>query len=91
MQSMRVFHHNFQSAGTKSIALNAKPHSILIKNLTSNDILFSWGTSISETEYVIIPSLIAELVEYDPIPHEDLDITIQATGTGIIEVRIIDD
>ena len=91
MQPMRVFHHDFLSPGTTTIHLNAKPHRILIKNMTSSTLTFSWGAEISDTSYVIIPSNIAELVEYDLIPHEDLDITIQAIGTGIVEARIIDD
>lgn len=91
MQAMRVFHHDFQSAGTATIPLNAKPHRVLIKNMTSENVRFSWGNEISQTEYVIIPTYIAELVEYDLIPHEDLYITIQATGTGVVEARIIDD
>lgn len=91
MQPMRVFHHTFSESGTKTISLNSKPHRILVKNLTSADIIFSWGTEISETSYVIIPSYIAELLEYDLIPHEDLIMTIQALGTGVIEARIIDD
>lgn len=91
MQPMRVFHHDFLSSGTTTIHLNAKPHRILIKNMTSSSLIFSWGAEISDTSYVIIPSYIAELVEYDLIPHEDLDITIQAIGTGIVEARIIDD
>lgn len=91
MQSMRVFHHTFDSAGTITIPLNAKPHTVLIKNMTLNNITFSWGESINETEYAIIPSYIAELMEYDPIPHEDLYITIQAAGSGVVEARIIDD
>lgn len=91
MKSMRVYHHNFESAGTKTIFLAEKPHSLLVKNMTSDIIKFSWGKEIDTTAYSELPTLTAELFEYDAIPSEDLYITVQATGTGKIEARIIDD
>lgn len=88
---MRVYHHNFESAGTKTIFLRERPHSILIKNMTDDTIIFSWGQQIDQTAYSEILTGTAELFEYDLPAKDDLYITVQAHGTGKVEARIIDD
>lgn len=91
MRSMRVFHHTFAGAGTKTFNLNAAPHSVLVKNMSDNAIKFSWGQDIDNNDYSDLPGNLAELFEYDPPRSEDLYVTIEATGAGKIEIRIIDD
>ena len=91
MKTMRVYHHNFESAGTKTIFLRERPHSIFIKNMTDDIIVFSWGPQIDQTAYSEMLPKTAELFEYDLPPKDDLYITIEAQGIGKIEARIIDD
>ena len=90
-RSMRVFHHTFESSGTITFFLDASPHTVLLKNLGDNTIFFSWGKTISQTDYSELPGNSAELYEYDLPRREPLFTTIEATGATHVELRIIDD
>lgn len=91
MRSMRVFHHTFTEAGTKTFNLNAAPHTVLVKNLGNNTIIFSWGQEIDNDAYSELPGNSAEQYEYDLPRRDPLFTTINATGATHVELRIIDD
>lgn len=86
-----VFHTTFESAGTQTVNLQRDPHTVLIKNMTDDKILVSWGAQIDPIEYIIIPTQTAELLEYSERAYGDLVLTIQAFDAGIVETRVIDD
>lgn len=93
--SIRAWHLNFTgvSNDSKTINYNCKPYKVLVKNLTDDDILYSWGPEILNPEYSKIPSNFAELIEFD-LPRTLIDptqATVQTSGTGYVEIRIIDD
>lgn len=90
MSTMNAYHHNFSSAGTYTIELHEKPRTILVKNMTNNKIKLSWGDSINNNDYVEMLKETAELVPYFEMSENDLNLTIQATGTGDVEVRIVE-
>lgn len=86
-----VYHLTFNSSGIQTINFNRDLHSMLVKNLTDDKILFSWGNQIDPLEYVIIPPDMGELIEYCEITHGNINATVQALGTGTVEFRVIDD
>lgn len=90
MNSMGVYHHNFAASGTYTIELHERPRTIFVKNMTNNTIKLSWGNSISDTDYTQMLKETAELVPYFGTSGNDLNLTIQATGTGDVEIRVVE-
>lgn len=90
MNTTGSYHHNFDSAGTHTIELHERPKTIWIKNMTNNKIKASWGNAINNSDYIEMLKETAEPMEYFATSSEDLNITIQATGTGNVEVRVLD-
>jgi len=93
--SIRAWHLNFTgvSNDSKTIHYNCKPYKVLVKNLTDDDIFYSWGPEILTSEYVKIPSDCAELIEFD-LPRTLIDFTqgtVKTSGSGYVEIRVIDD
>ena len=90
MNKTGAYHYSFESAGTHTIELHEKPTIILVKNMTNNTIKVSWGDSIDDNDYVEMLKETAEQIPCFAISASDLNVTIQAVGTGNVEVRILD-
>jgi hypothetical protein len=90
MNKTGAYHYTFESAGTHTIELHEKPTIILVKNMTDDTIKVSWGDSIDDNDYVEMLKETAEQIPYFAISSADLSVTIQAVGTGNVEVRILD-
>lgn len=93
--SIRAWHLTFTGVANTSqtVQYNCKPYKVLVKNLTDEEIIYSWGPEILTPEYVKIPAGYAELVEFD-LPRTLLDPTqgtVKSSGTGYVEIRVIDD
>ena len=93
MRKLETYHHTFSEAGTHTFELAVKPYELLVKNLTSSNISVSYGTAI-DTEndsYMYMPKNTAEPIG---APFGDMDlpikVTVQAEGTGMVELRIIE-
>lgn len=90
MNKTGAYHYTFESAGTHTIELHEKPSIVLVKNMTDDVINVSWGESIDDTDYVEMLKETAEQIPYLGISSGDLSVTIQAAGTGNVEVRILE-
>lgn len=90
MNKTGAYHYTFNSAGSHTIELHEKPTIILVKNMTDDTIKVSWGDSIDDNDYVEMLKETAEQIPYFAISAGDLSVTIQAAGTGNVEVRILD-
>lgn len=93
--SIRAWHLTFSGVENTSqtVQYNCRPYKVLVKNLTDSEVLYSWGPEILNPEYVKIPSYCAELIEFD-LPRTLIDFTqgtVKSSGTGYVEVRVIDD
>lgn len=93
--SIRAWHLTFTGVAnaTQTVQYNCKPYKVLVKNLTDEEIIYSWGPEILTPEYVKIPAGYGELVEFD-LPRTLLDptqATVKSGGTGYVEIRVIDD
>lgn len=93
MRKLETYHYNFESAGTHTFELKANPiYSILVKNLTTDKILMSYGTEIDTTNdsYSEILKNTAELFGYESSDDETtVKVTVQAAGTGLVELRVV--
>lgn len=90
MKKTGAFHYTFNSAGTGTIDLNERPETVIVKNMTDDIIKLSWGNSIDDNDYIQMLKETAELIPYFDTTPGNLSITIQAAGTGNVEVRILD-
>lgn len=90
MNKTGAYHYTFESAGTSTIELHERPTIILVKNMTDDKIKVSWGNAIDDNDYVQMLKETAEQVPYFSTGAGDLSVTIQAAGTGDVEVRILD-
>lgn len=93
--SIRAWHLTFSGVENtgQTVQYNCRPYKVLVKNLTDSEVLYSWGPEILNPEYVKIPSYCAELIEFD-LPRTLIDFTqgtVKSSGTGYVEVRVIDD
>lgn len=93
--SIRAWHLTFAGVAntTQTIQYNCRPYKVLVKNMTDSVIIYSWGPEILNPEYVEIPANCAELVEFD-LPRTLIDFTqatVKSSGTGYVEIRVIDD
>lgn len=93
--SIRAWHLTFAGVSdtTLTVQYNCKPYKVLVKNLTDEEIIYSWGPEILTSEYVKIPSYCAELIEFD-LPRTLIDFTqgtVKTSGSGYVEIRVIDD
>lgn len=93
MRMLETFHHTFSEAGNHTFNLGKKPFSVLIKNLTSGKIKFSFGDSI-DTEndsYSILNSNMQEVISnivWDNSANQTA--TINAEASGDVEIRILE-
>ena len=96
MRNLETYHHEFLEAGTHTFELPNNPkYEILVKNLTSDKLLVSYGTEI-DTEndsYVEMLKNTAETIPYKSTNNigKNVAVTVSATGTGTVELRILDD
>ncbi|MBR4266496.1 MAG: hypothetical protein IKQ46_10630 [Bacteroidales bacterium] len=94
MRALETYHHNFTEAGTYTFDLaNNKPSQLLVKNLTDDNILISYGNTIdtAHDSYVYMAKNTAEVLDYKVIDTSaGVKVTVQAEGTGIVELRILD-
>lgn len=93
MRALETFHHTFSEAGTHTFDLGKKPREVLLKNMTSGTIKFSFGDVI-DTEndsYSQLPKGMFESINH--IVWDDsanMHATIQAEESGDVEIRILD-
>lgn len=94
MRALETYHYTFESSGTHTFDLaNNKPSQLLVKNLTNNNISVSYGTTIDTTHdsYSYIPKNTAEILGYNVIDASaGVKVTVQAEGTGMVELRILE-
>ena len=93
MRNLETYHHEFLEAGTHTFELPVKPYELLVKNLTSDKIHVSYGTEI-DTEndsYSVLPKNTAETFR-EPLNDDStsVNVTVEAEGTGLVELRIVD-
>lgn len=93
--SIRAWHLTFTGVqnATQTVQYNCRPYKVLVKNLTDDKLIYSWGPKILNPEYSEIPSYCAELIEFD-LPRTLIDFTqgtVKTDGTGYVEIRVIDD
>lgn len=93
MRKLETYHYEFLEAGTHTFELPVKPYELLIKNLTSDKIQVSYGTEI-DTEndsYSVLPKSTAETFR-EPLNDDStsVNVTVEAEGTGLVELRIVD-
>lgn len=95
MRKLETYHYTFEEGETQThtFEIGVKPYALLVKNLTNGNISFSYGTEI-DTEndsYSELPKYTAELFGY---PYNDdettITATVQAEGTGLVELRVVD-
>lgn len=92
MRTIETFHHTFSGAGTYTFNLQNEPYSVLVKNMTSGKIKFSFGDTI-DTEndsYVQMLKNTAEVV-MNSVWHETplKTATVEAEASGVVEIRIL--
>ena len=92
MRAIEAFHHTFSEAGTHTFELGQKPNSILVKNFTNNFINFSFGNEIDTTNgaYSQLKKDTAERFPYQANEMNNYNVTVQALGTGYVEIRIVE-
>lgn len=94
MRALETYHYNFETSGTHTFDLaNNKPSQLLVKNLTDDNISVSYGTTIDTTHdsYVYMPKNTAEVLGYTVIDTSvGVKVTVQAEGTGMVELRILE-
>lgn len=90
MNTTGTYHHTFSAAGTHTFELHEKPKTIFIKNMTNGIIKASWGNTINNNDYTEMLKETAEPLNYFGASSEDLNVTVQASGTGNIEVKVLD-
>ena len=93
MRLLETFHHTFSGSDTHTFSLGRKPYSILVKNLTSGDIKISLGDHIDSDNdsYAIIQENNSEVINniiWDNSPTSQA--TVQATESGVVEIRILE-
>lgn len=88
-----IFHKEMSENSTYTFDLGILVNGFMVKNLTEGDIKVSFGEEIDENSYSLLPSKTAEIIFSSYINKEEQrtdKVTIESTGEGIVEIRILE-
>lgn len=88
-----IFHKEMEANSTYTFDLGVLVNGFMVKNLTEGDIKVSFGEEIDENSYSLLPTKTAESIFSSYINKEEQrtdKVTIESTGAGIVELRLLE-